>query len=331
MKKITKAVIAIAAAALAFTGCTKKAGTNDGPVPQITITQKTENEMLKIGIIQLAPHPALDANCKGFIDGLADAGYIAGKNIVIDYQNAQGDIPNCGQIASKFVNNKSDLIFAIATPAAQSVANKTTEIPVLVSSVTDPKDAKLVKSNELPRTNVSGTSDLTPVDEQIKLIKKIIPGAKKVGLMYCSNEPNSIFQINLAKKACEEEGLEYVEGSVSAPSEITQVTTKIASEVNVIYIPTDNMLAANMATVSMVANESMIPCFVGEEGMVENGGLLTIGINYYDLGKQTAAMAVELFNGANVAEMPIQYQKKFDLTVNEKQAEYLGIKIPSEL
>ena len=160
---------------------------------QITITLNKE-KVLKIGVIQLVEHSALDANYKGFVDGLAEAGYVDGKNIKIDYQNAQGEQANCVTIAQKLINDHDDLIFAIATPAAQAVANLTQDIPVLISSVTDPESAKLVASNAAPGNNVTGTSDLTPCAAQIKLLKKIVPNAKTVGMLFCSSEQNSYFQ-----------------------------------------------------------------------------------------------------------------------------------------
>ncbi len=318
MKKIIMTAAAIAAAGLALTGCTKK-GTS-------------EAKSVKIGVIQLVEHPALDANYKGFVDGLAEAGFEVGKNLTIDYQNAQGEQANCVTIANKLVNDKDDLIFAIATPAAQAVANLTTEIPILVSSVTDPESAKLVKSNSKPETNVSGTSDLTPVSAQISLLQKILPEAKTVGIMYCSSEQNSIFQANMAKEACTKAGLSFVEGTVSNSNEIQQVTQSLVGKVDAIYIPTDNMLAAGMATVAMVANEAKLPTIVGEDGMVQSGGLCTYGINYYELGKQTAAMAVEILkNGKNPADMPIQYLEKCDFSKNEKTEQTLGITLPADL
>ena len=287
---------------------------------------------IKIGVIQLVEHPALDGSYKGFVDGLAEAGFVDGENISIDYQNAQNEQANCVTIANKLVNDKDDLIFAIATPAAQAVANLTKDIPILVSAVTDPESAKLVKSNAKPDTNVSGTSDLTPVAAQIKLLKQIVPGAKKVGLMFCSSEQNSIFQIEMAKKACESEGLSFIEASVSNSNEIQQVTQSLCGKVDVIYTPTDNMIAAGMALVAQVANENGIPTIVGEEGMVNAGGLATYGINYYELGKQTAKMAVEILEGKNTpAKMPVQYLDSCDLKVNEETAKILGIKIPADL
>lgn len=314
MKKILIGMSMLAA--LALTGCTKK----------------TDAKVLKIGVIQLVEHPALDSSYKGFVDGLAEAGFVDGKNIVIDYQNAQGEQANCVTIANKLVNDKDDLILAIATPAAQAVANLTTEIPILVTAVTDPQSANLVKSNEKPDTNVSGTSDLTPVSAQISLLKKIVPNAKTVGLMYCSSEQNSVFQIEIAKKACAENGLEFIEGSVSNSNEIQQVTQSLVGKVDAIYIPTDNMLAAGMATVAMVANEAKLPVVVGEGGMVASGGLCTYGINYYELGKQTATQAVDILkNGANPKDMPIQYLEKCDFTKNENTEKALGITLPDNL
>ncbi len=316
MKKLSYVALVVFASALVFSGCSKKAGAGK----------------IKIGVVQLVEHVALDASYQGFVDGLTDAGYVNGENIVIDYQNAQGEQANCVTIANKLVNDKDDLILAIATPAAQAVANLTTTIPILVTAVTDPETAKLVKSNSKPETNVSGTSDLTPVAAQISLLKKILPTAKKVGLMYCSSEQNSVFQINLAKDACKKEGLDFVEATVSNSNEIQQVTQSLVGKVDAIYIPTDNMLAAGMATVAMVANAAKIPTICGEKGMVDAGGFVTYGINYYELGKQTAKMAVEILKeGKQPADMPIQYLENCDLAVNEQTRATLGITLPENL
>lgn len=320
MKKILAALCALSAAA--FFGCKEKSVGADSSAAK----------KIKIGVIQLIEHPALDQAYKGFVDGLAADGYVDGENITIDYQNAQGEQANCVTIANKLINDKDDLIFAIATPAAQAVANLTKEIPILISAVTDPATANLVQSNEHPGTNVSGTSDLTPVAAQIKLLKKIVPDAKKVGLMYCSSEANSIFQIDLAKRACQDEDLEFIEGSVSASNEIQQVTQGLIGKVDAIYVPTDNMLAAGMANVAMVANNAKIPVICGEEGMVASGGLATYGINYYELGKQTAKQAVAILrDGKNPADMPIEYNEKCTLSVNHNTEAAIGVKVPEEL
>lgn len=324
MKKIAAAFTAVAVASALFlsAGCKEKSAASNAD----------SAKKIKIGIIQLVEHPALDQAYKGFVDGLAAEGYVDGDNISIDYQNAQGEQANCVTIANKLVNDRDNLIFAIATPAAQAVANLTKDIPILVSAVTDPKTANLVESNERPGTNVSGTSDLTPVAAQISLLKRILPDAKKVGLMYCSSEANSIFQIDLAKAACAAEGLEYVEASVSASNEIQQVTQGLVGKVDALYVPTDNMLAAGMANVAMVANQAKLPVICGEEGMVKSGGLATYGINYYELGKQTAKQAVAILrDGANPAEMPIEYLEKCDLAVNHETEAAIGVKVPVEM
>lgn len=322
MKKIIPAVLALVAVT-ALSGC-KRTGKNQ--------LADSNGKKLNIGIIQLVEHPALDKSYQGFVDGLKEAGYVDGKNITIDYQNAQGEQVNCVTIAEKLINDRDDLIFAIATPAAQAVSNLTKDIPILVSAVTDPESAKLVEKNTAPGGNVTGTSDLTPCEAQIDLLRKIVPNARRVGLLFCSSEQNSYFQIALAKAACDKLGLSYVEATVSNSNEIQQVVTSLCGKVDAIYAPTDNMIAAGMATVAQVANENKIPTIVGEGGMVLSGGLATYGINYYELGKLTAEMAVQILKGEKKpAEMPVQYLKKFDLNVNEETAKALGITIPENL
>lgn len=337
MKKVRKftALLMAGALMLSFSACSggtpqqESATTNNG-TSQLKST--TSNKVYKIGIIQLLEHNALDNAYKGFVDGLKDAGYEDGKNIKITYENAQNEQANCATIASKFVNDKYDLILAIATPAAQAVANATSDIPILVTAVTDPADSKLVKSNEKPETNVTGTSDLTPVKEQINIIKQLVPDIKTVGLMYCSSETNSKFQIEIAKKECEAIGLKYKEATVSNSNEIQQVTQSLVGKVQAVYIPTDNMLASGMKTVTMVTTAAKMPVVVGESGMVKNGGIATYGINYYKLGKQTSAMAVKILTGkSKPQDMPIEYQKDMDVAVNEDVAKQIGITLPQEL
>ena len=297
-----------------------------------TSSASAEKKVYKIGIVQLVEHVALDASYKGFVDGLKDAGYEEGKNITIDYQNAQGEQANCQTIAQKLVNDRDDLILAIATPAAQAVANLTQTIPILVTAVTDPATAKLVKSNEAPGTNVSGTSDLTPVAAQMNLLKRLVPDVETVGLLYCSSEQNSKFQIDIAKKMLDELGIKYIEATVSNSNEIQQVTESLVGKVQAVYAPTDNMIAAGVPTVAGVLTPAKIPFICGEEGMVKQGGLATYGINYYELGKQTAKMAVEILrDGKKPADMPIQYLETCDIAINTETAQALKIEIPEDL
>lgn len=324
------AIVAVIFCATSVSGCNKTKNASDGATG--TKSLGTRDAKIRIGVIQLVEHPALDACYTGFIDSLSAAGYVDGETIAVDYQNAQNEQANCATIAQKFVNDKVDLIYAIATPAAQAVANLTKTIPILISAVTDPESAKLVKSNKKPDTNVSGTSDLTPCAEQIKLLKKLIPDAKTVGMLYCSNEQNSFFQIEIAKAACYELGLSYVDATVSNSNEIQQVVQSLVGRVDAIYTPTDNMIAAGMPTVALVANQNKIPVICGEKGMVDGGALATYGINYYELGRQTGEMAIRILrDGEKISEMPIEYNERCTLTINETTRKLLGIEIPEDI
>lgn len=290
------------------------------------------DKVFKIGILQLIEHDALDASYRGFVDGLKEAGYEDGKNIIIDYQNAQGEQANCVTIGQKFVNDKSDLILAIATPAAQAVANMTKDIPILVTAVTDPAAAKLVADNNAPGGNVSGTSDLTPVEAQIELLSQITPNLKTVGLLYCSSEQNSVFQMDIAKKKLDSMGIKYIDATVTSANEIQQVVQSVVGKVEAIYTPTDNMIAAGMATVALVAEPAKLPVVCGEGGMTMLGGTATYAISYYELGKLTATQAVAILKGEKQpATMPIETLKTFDLVVNTNMVNSIGITIPESL
>lgn len=222
------------------------------------------------------------------------------------------------------------MILAIATPAAQAVAGATSDIPILVTAVTDPQSSDLVDSNQLPGGNVSGTSDLTPVKEQIALLKQILPDAKSVGILYCSAESNSEIQARMAREAIEAEGMTAVDYTVASSNEIQTVVASMVGKVEAIYTPTDNTVAAGMATVAMIANDNGLPVICGEEGMVEQGGLATYGIDYYELGYLTGQQAVEILTkGQDISKMPIGYLplEKCKLTVNEETAKILGIDV----
>ena len=226
-------------------------------------TAEGDGTVYKIGVIQLTEHAALDAANEGFVAALNDSGI----QYEIDQQNAQNDQSACQTIASKLVADGDDLILAIATPAAQAAAAETTEIPIIGTAITDFADAGLVNDNAAPGTNVTGTSDLTPVKEQIDLLKKLLPEAKTVGILYCSAESNSEFQADLAKAACDEAGLAYEVFTVASSNEIQTVVESMVGKVDVIYTPTDNTIAAGMSTVAMVANDNNLPTICGETGM----------------------------------------------------------------
>ena len=295
-------------------------------------TSSNNTETFKIGILQLVEHNALDQANQGFIDGLKEAGYEDGKNITIDYQNAQGEQANCITISQKFVNDRVNLILAIATPAAQAVANMTKDIPILVTAVTDPAAAKLVADNNAPGGNVSGTSDLTPVEAQIELLNEITPNLKTVGLLYCSSEQNSVFQMDIAKKKLDSMGIKYIDATVTSANEIQQMVQSLIGRVEAIYTPTDNMIAAGMATVALVAEPAKLPVVCGEGGMTMLGGTATYAISYYELGKLTATQAVSILKGEKQpANMPIETLKTFDLVVNTNMVNSIGITIPESL
>ena len=294
--------------------------------------KSSSNELIKIGIIQLVEHPALDQAYQGFVDGLKEAGYEEGKNIEFDYQNAQGEQANCITIAQKFLNDKSDLILAIATPAAQAAANLIKDIPILVTAVRDPETAKLVEKNDAPNGNVSGTSNLTPVDEQMELLKKLVPNVKTAALMYNSSEQNSKFQIDMAKRKLDEMGISYIEATITNPNDIQQVVQSIIGKAEAIYIPTDNMLAAGMPNVIAITEPAKIPVICGEVDMLKSGGLATYGISHYELGKLTSKQAVRILKDEAVpANMPIEYLQTPTLSINTNAAEKLGIIIPEDI
>lgn len=289
-------------------------------------------EPIHIGVIQLMEHDALDAAYQGFVDGLAEAGYKDGEQIKIDFQNAQGEQANCQTIADKFVSDKCDLVLAIATPAAQAMANATKDIPILVTAVTDPADAKLVATNEAPGGNVTGTSDMNPVEEQMKLLKQLIPDAKTVGMLYNSSEANSKLQVDMAKKVAATLDLTCVDYTVSNANEIQQVVESAIGKVDAFYCPTDNVIANGMVTVTGVTEPAKIPTICGEEGMVNNGGTATFGLSYYNLGKLTATQAVDILTGkSKPAEMPILYLTDCVLAINEESCAKMGLEIPQAL
>lgn len=338
--KFWKKTAALATAAVMVLGlgaCSKSdsSNTSDNDTKQEEPAGGEEDaasdEPLKIGVIQYTEHVALDSAYEGFVAALADGGYKDGENITIDFQNAQADQSNLKTISQRFVNNGEDLILAIATPAAQSMAAETTEIPILVTAVTDLVGASLIEDNEAPGTNVSGTSDLTPVALQFDLLQEILPEAKTVGIMYTSSEVNSEIQAKIAMEAAEERGLAYEVGTVTNINDVAQAVASLADKVDVIYIPTDNVLANGMANVAALTNEAGVPVIVGEAGMCQNGGLATVGIDYYKLGYQTGQMAIRIFEGADISAMPVEYASDAAVGVNETTAKALGIEIPQSV
>ncbi len=324
----------VAAMALTAAGCSSQTTTEDGQQESQTTEESqttAEADQFQIGILQLTEHEALDKARNGFIDALAEGGYVEGEKITIDFQNAQGDQSNLKTMSQKFVNDGDDLVLAIATPAAQSMAAETQEIPILATAITDYPEAGLVESNEAPGVNLSGTSDKTPVTEQMDLLKQILPDVQTVGILYNSSEANSEIQAQEAIAACEALGLGYKEGTVTNVNDIQQVVQSIASEVDALYIPTDNTFASAMPLVASITDVEKVPVICGENGMVKGGGLATVGIDYYKLGQQTGKMAIRVLEGEDISAMPIEFPDTTEVCVNLDTAAKIGVTIPQEI
>ncbi len=295
-------------------------------------SEEVSESDLTVGIVQYMDHVALDSAREGFVDALADNGFTEGDTLTIDLQNAQGDQSNLSTISDRFVSDNVNLVLAIATPAAQSIAGKTTEIPIVATAVTDYETARLVDSNESPGGNVTGTTDMNPIGEQIDLLVELFPDAKTVGVLYTSSEDNSVLQASLAKEAIEAKGLSYVEVTVTNSNDVQQATQSIVDQCDAIYIPTDNVFASAMPQVRSITTQSKTPVICGEAGMVDSGGLATLGINYYDLGYQTGLMAVKILNDeASPETMPIEASTTFDYAINQEVAQEIGFTIPERL
>lgn len=276
-----------------------------------------------VGITQFSQHPSLDAATKGFKKALKDSGL----KIKYDEQNAQGDMNNANSIASNFVSDGVDLIFANATPNAQAALNATKDIPIIFTSVTDAVAANLVKANDKPGDNITGTLDNHPdaIPNTIKFIDKYFDG-KKIGTIYNAGEQNSVKQVELIKKAMKGTDLKLVEATVSQTSEVKQSAESLVGKVDIIYIITDNTVVTGLESVIKVANDNDIPLFVGELDSVKRGGFAAYGFDYYDIGYEAGQMAVQVLKGEKkTSDLPVQPPQKLKLMLNKKAAEQQNI------
>ncbi|MCF0253529.1 MAG: ABC transporter substrate-binding protein [Duodenibacillus sp.] len=315
-----KRTVAAAMAAAICTLCLTGFGGTDG---------KQSVAPKKVGIVQLVEHAALDASNKGICDALKDRGIDA----VIDQQNAQADQSTLRNIAQRFVSGKSDIIFAIATPSAQVVANATRKIPIVATAVTDFKVARLVKSNDKPGTNVTGSSDLNPVAAQLQLLLDLVPGAKRIGTIYNSSEVNSQFQIDILKaEIAKRPGLKLEEVTISNVNDVQQAARSLVGKVDAIYVPTDNVVASAMPVLTKITNPAKLAVVTGAEGMMHAGGTATLGIDYYKLGRIAGEMGADILQGkSQPKDMPIRYQSEFTAKINAAAVKELGIAVPEKL
>ena len=287
-----------------------------------------KKDVFRIGISQFITHQSLDATREGFVDELARQGYVEGKNIEIDLQNAQGEQRNLKTISQQLAES-SDVVLAIATPSAQSLANTTQTTPVVFSAVTDPVSAKLVESREHPGGNVTGTSDQSSdaISTQINLIKKVLPKAKTIGILYTQSEPNSVVQKDEAKRLLEEKGFSVVEKTILDSNNVKAAAESLMTEVDMVFVPTDNIISSTMETVKQVSIKHKVPVFGGSTEMVAVGGLYNYGTNYEELGRQTARMLVRVLKGEKSENIAVELPEKLELHTNQEMADALGIDI----
>ena len=287
-----------------------------------------KKDVFRIGISQFITHQSLDATREGFVDELAKQGYVEGKNIEIDLQNAQGEQRNLKTISQQLAES-SDVVLAIATPSAQSLANTTQTTPVIFSAVTDPISAKLVESREHPGGNVTGTSDQSSdaISTQINLIKKVLPKAKTIGILYTQSEPNSVVQKDEAKRLLEEKGFTVVEKTILDSNNVKAAAESLMAEVDMVFVPTDNIISSTMETVKQVSIKHKVPVFGGSTEMIAVGGLYNYGTNYEELGRQTARMLIRVLKGAKPENIAVELPEKLELHTNQEMADALGIDI----
>ena len=312
MKKLLMLLMCV----LLLAGCSNNAGGSSS----------SDEDTIKIGVVQLVQHEALDAATKGFEDVLKES---FGDKVVVDIQNASGEPTNCTTIVNGFVANGVNLIMANATPALQAAASATGDIAVLGTSITDYGSALDIDNfNGTVGTNVSGTSDLAPLDQQALMVKELFPEAKKVGIIFCSSEANSAYQVEVITKELTNLGFEVKEFSFTDTNDISSVTQSACDFADVIYIPTDNTAASNTEAIANVVLPAGVPVIAGEEGIAKGCGVATLSISYYDLGRVTGQMAVDILNGKDVSTMPIEYASSFTKKFNPSNCEQLNITIP---
>lgn len=306
-------------------------------VAALFLTQKEQNnstnstEKVKIGVLQFVTHDSLDEIYKGIKAGLEEGGYTTTDNLEIDFMNAEGDQSQVQTMSKKLVDNGNELLIGIATPAAQSLANATTELPIIMGAVTDPVGANLVTDLKNPGGNITGVSDQTPVADAVSLIKEITPDAKTIGVLYSSNEDNSKIQVAEFKAAAEEAGYTVLEYAVASSNEIAATVEVASSKADVLFTPVDNTVASAFSTVVSVANKTKTPIFTSVEDMVEGGGIASVTLSQYDLGVATGKMAAKILDGANPADTPVQIFNEGTVVVNQKVAKELGITLSDDM
>ena len=317
MKKLTALLLALTMA-LTLAACgSKDSNTNSG------------DKTYKVGVVQLVQHEALDAATKGFTDALQEA---LGDKVEVVVKNASGDSNNCSTIVNGFVSDKVDLIMANATPALQAAASATSTIPILGTSVTDYATALEISDwNGTVGGNISGTSDLAPLDQQVAMLQELFPNAKKVGMLFCSSEPNSKYQVDEVTKLLSAAGITCTEYTFTDSNDVSSVTQKACDDSDVLYIPTDNTAASNTEAIANVVLAAGTPVIAGEAGICRGCGVATLSIDSYELGKITGQMAAKILTGeADISTMPVEFAPTATKQANMANCQKLGITVPAE-
>ncbi|MBY5023193.1 ABC transporter substrate-binding protein [Streptococcus suis] len=294
-------------------------------------SQSASSEKVKIGVLQFVTHDSLDEIYKGIKAGLEEGGYSTTDNLEIDFMNAEADQSQVQTMSKKLVDNGNELLIGIATPAAQGLANATTELPIIMGAVTDPVGANLVSDLKNPGGNITGVSDQTSVADAVSLIKEITPDAKTIGVLYSSNEDNSKIQVAEFKAAAEEAGYTVLEYAVASSNELASTVEVATSKTDVLFTPVDNTVASAFSTVVSVANKTKTPIFTSVEDMVEGGGIASVTLSQYDLGVATGKMAAKILDGANPGDTPVQIFNEGTIVVNQKVAKELGITLSDDV
>jgi len=284
-----------------------------------------------VAITQIVEHPALDAVYQGVKDELAEQGFKEGENLSVLHESAQGNTGIAAQIARKFVGESPDVIVAIATPSAQTVAAAARDIPVVFSAVTDPVGAKLVKSLDAPGANITGVSDMLPIDRHLDMVQRVVPDAKTIGTVYNPGEANAVSLVDLLEERLAARGLTLVKAAATKTSEVLGASRSLVGKVDAIYLTTDNTVISAAEAVISVGERADIPVFAADTATVSRGAVAALGFDYYNHGRQTGAMVARILNGANPAEMPVETMDTLDLFVNPAAAERMGITLSDEL
>ena len=331
MPRVSKVVLLAALlAVLAFVGVVAGCGSSSSSSSSSSSPSAGggTSKAYKIGITQIVTHPALDAAVQGFKDALAEKGF---TNVTYDMQNAQGDMATASTIAQKFASEPLDLILGVATPTTQAVVKLVTTTPIVFTAVTDPVGAGLVTDPKAPTANVTGVSDLQPVEPILQLVKQFNPNAKTVGIVYNAGESNSVYIVKQVETAAAPLGLTVVKATASSSSEVQAAAQSLVGRVDAITVIGDNTAVTALESIVKVCEQNKIPLVVGDTDSVKRGAAAGYGFDYKDLGKQAGYEAAQILSGTPISSIPVEYAKNLQLSVNEKAAKAQGVTIPADL